>query len=397
MVDALFGTLFSVELLHKYFASQLCNDFTITASEKTSGVLSGYHMVAKQYENMLYAGIQSQKQTGAGGIKLQPLIKPSEGAQFTFFLQLNHNLFFNYTNLPATRPPNKIYYFCNRNNNTGNGKNFLSQPLTYINTQTYSPGDLAADSTGKIFESILSGTGNAPSTANSQFWMVIDNNQYSSEADLLQWMPMISVFTFSTAQSAVTVTLWGYDATAKTYTRQVYTKTQNFSSAVLSYNLDLSSLSPGKYKMTINGITQWIYLNDELALKKVFAVLEIFNDSSLPAAYQLLDGSGNLLSPLYSIYFLNRYSIWKFVVNSGNASLITDTASVYSFTTPAASTIYSKTPVPLTEKPLSLKIQVGTNTPTGPIACPSPERLVTYQPNPPSGDIYNCSEIYLNY
>ena len=96
--------------------------------------------------------------------------------------------------------------------------------------------------------------------------------------------------------------------------------------------------------MTINGITQWIYLNDELALKKVFAVLEIFNDSSLPAAYQLfLDGSGNLLSPLYSIYFLNRYSIWKFVVKQRKRKPDhRHSESVYSFTTPAASTIYSK-------------------------------------------------------
>ncbi len=397
MIDIQFGTLFSFELLHRYFSNRLCNDFSIVPSQKTVVAMSGYRVVAKQYGNVLYAGIQTTKKLVAGIVKLQPFINPAPDAQYTFFLQLNHDLFFNYTNLPSTYTRGKIYYFTNRNANAANGKNFLSQPVTYNNSQNYIPGDMAADSSGMVYECILSVTGKTPSAANSQYWMAIDKNQYFSEADVLQWMPSISSFPFTGPQSSVSVMVLGYDPAAGTYTRAVYSLNISFQTPALSFTLDLSVLSPGKYKLTVNAISQWIYLNDELNSSKAFAVVDLFNDSSLATGYQLLDGSGYLLSPLYTMYFLNRYSIWKYVIASGNTGLITDTASVFSFTTPAASTIYSKTPLPLSEQALALTITIGTATPVGPIACPSFERLVTYQPNPPAGDVFNCSEIYLNY
>ena len=120
-------------------------------------------------------------------------------------------------------------------------------------------------------------------------------------------------------------------------------------------------------------------------------MIDIFNEASLPTAYRLLSGV-NLLSPQFSIYFLNRLTIWKYVLASGASGSITDNASVFQFLNPA-STIFSALPIPLNEKALNLELSIGTQN-YSPIACASPERLVNHVQG---GDTYYCSEIFLNY
>jgi hypothetical protein len=150
----------------------------------------------------------------------------------------------------------------------------------------------------------------------------------------------------------------------------------------------------------VNGTEQWIYINDELGAKPVFAVIDIFNDSNLDTAYALLNGSA-LKSPLYSIHFLNRATIWKYVLNSTSKGQITLTPSDFSFPTTDASVIVSESPIPLSEKPLdiSLKLSTVNNVSITPltindVACASPQKLTSFV----SGtDKYACSEIFLNY
>lgn len=393
MIDVKYGMLFTIELLHKYFTSQLCKDFTIIPSGQTQNVLKGNRIVVKQYDNTLYAGIQMDK-----ALTATPFIIPPATAQLTFFLQLRTNLFINYTNLPPTLQNNKIYYFTNRNVNPANSKNFISLPLLYDNTRQYSPGDLVTDPSGTVYQSILTGSGNTPSAATSNFWMIIDKNQYFSERDALTWMPSISTYTFPSPQTSMTVNVSGYNPAAKNYTSSVLSTTTQFKSALPSYTLDLSILPPGKYYLSVNGgPLQPIYLNNEFSTNRPFAVIDLFNDSSIAAPYALLNGTNQLTSPIYSIYFLNRYSIWKYILPTPETGIITDSSHVYKFTATAAGTIYSLQPIPLTEQFLPLSLKIGVTPPYTPIACPSPERLVTYQPNPPLGDTYNCSEIYLNY
>jgi hypothetical protein len=411
MIDIQFGKLFTIELLHAYFTSGQCNDFSITPAARTLTVMHGYRIVTKQFANALYAGIQV---TGsAGSIPLspaasppgpRPFIVPAPEMQLTFYLQLQHSLFFNYTNLPSSYPPGKVYYFTNRNNNTTNGKHFLSAFLAYVNTSIYSPGELATDPSGMVFECIKTAAGISPSTANSAYWAQIDKNQYASEADALRWMPSLSTYTFASGlQSSVSVQVWGYNVATGDYTASIVSNNFSFTTPLPFFTLDLSALPPGKYHLTVKGNNQvvpddlWIYLDDELQGQEVFAIIDLYNDSSLAGPYQLLSATDSLLSPLYSCDFLSRSTIWKYIIASGSAGTIVDAAGLYQFTTPAAATLYSLSPIPLREASLDLSLTIGANSPYAPIACPSPQRLVNYQPNPPSGDIYSCSEIYLNY
>lgn len=394
MIASKYGILFTVELLHKFFADQLCRDFSIVPSAQTKEVLAGHKIIAKQYDNRLYAGVQTD---GTG----KPFVIPEEGMQLSFFVQLNNPLFFNYTNLPFAYTPGKLYYFTNRNTNGSNNKNFLSIGNAYNASVTYKPGDLAINASGTVFESIRTSTGVAPPADGvaSDFWMQVDapasRNRYMSEADALQWLPFKSTYRFASPQSSASLQVHGYNAAAGDYSSLVLSQTISFSKPANAFTLDLSALPTGKYRLAVNGTAQAVYLSDEPGVVNAFAVIDIFCEATLATGYQLLDGSSQLKSPLYSVYFLNRATIWKYVLPSGIMGGITDNASVYQFTTssPASGTVYSVKPIPLNEKALSLKLTIGSHD-YSPIECASPGRLTSITL---SGDAYCCSEIFLNY
>jgi len=388
MTDTKYGILFSLELLHKFYKDQLCNDFKMMPSGQTETVLKGQKIMAKQYQNKLYAGVQLNNNGN-------PFILPEDGMQLTFFIQLKNPLFFNYTNLPFSYPSGKIYYFSNRNNNVVNNKNFTSSKiLPYNSATTYNPGDLSVDVSGTVFQAIRSGdAGGAFDLSNADHWAPLDKNMYMSEDDAVQWMPLKSTYNFTTPQSSVAIQVLGFNNATGDYTRVVLLESINFAGLVPSFTLDLTSLKPGKYRLKLNGVTQNIYLNEELGSTKAFAVVEIFSETSLSAASQLLNAANILLSPVFSLYFLNRYTIWKFVLASGGAGGITDNGGVYTFTNAPGSTIFSLSPIPLSEKALNLTLTIDAHQYNA-IPCAVPQRLT----NLTSGsDKYYCSEIFLNY
>ncbi|MDN5289519.1 MAG: hypothetical protein JWR38_5793 [Mucilaginibacter sp.] len=390
MIDINFGSLFTIELLHSYYKDQLCPDFNISISNETVKALGGHQMVVRQYDNQLFAGIHC-----AGNVNpLKPFTTIDEGMQLTFFMELNNPLFFNFTNLSNTAP-GKVYYFTNRNNNVSNGKTFLSTKIPGYNAaNTYKPGDLTVNGSGTVYRAI-SGSNSVTSfdLSHADHWMVVDQNQYLSENDALQWLPSISAFQLGTPQSLINVVVLGYDTAMTAYTKALITETLTFSNPVPSFTLDLGTLQPGKYSLTVNGNQQWIYVNDELNSKKTFAVVDIFNETS-PASCNLLDGSGALIDPApkYSICFLSRATIWKYILASKKSGDINDTANLYHFNNPA-SIITSLKPIPLSNSALSLKLTLN-NHDYSPIACADPQRLASITRG---ADTYPCSEIFLNF
>jgi hypothetical protein len=385
MIDINFDGLFSIELLHKYFTDQLFNYFSIAPTAKTLAALNGRRVLLKSYFNKLYAAVQSN----AG----KPFITIEPGLQMTFFLSLTDPVFFNYTNLPGGFDPSEIFYFTNRNNNVTNGKSFLSAPITAYNSAvSYAPGDLATDGTNVVYRAISSNnSGNQHPLTDTGYWAAIDNNAYASGSDVLQYFPSVSTYTFSSPQALVTVSVSGYNSATGDYSLPVLSNTINFTNPVASFDLDLSSLTPGKYLLNVNGAQQWIYINGEIGISKPFAVIDIFNQAT-PVSCNLLDTGGNLLSPLYSVYFLNRATLWQYVLPTGETGSISDNASTYAFAT-LANNITSTTPIPLSDALLNFKLTINGN-PISPIPCADARRLTSLTQG---SDTYACSEIYINY
>lgn len=391
MTSINYSYFFRVELLHKYFANNVCNDFFITPSAQTQLVIKGSKMLAKQHGNTLYTALQTDDANNA-------FIIPSDKLVLTFFLQLNNSLFYNYTNLPSVFKPGKLYYFTNRNNNVSNGKNFISRFAAYDNTRDYHPGDTATGS-GNTFQCISSCKNITPSAANSNNWMQIDNNQYASEADAVQWLPAVSTYTLNSPQSDITIDVFEYNLADNEFSNQVIADSLSFDEPVKNFKLDLSNLKPGKYRLSINNADEFIYINNELSAKPVFGVIEIFNDSSVAAPYKLLNGTV-LNSPVYSIHFLNRATIWKYILKNTSKGKITVTPPAFSFPAAASDTIISQSPIPLSDTPLNVSLALtvvdndAVDITVPDVACPSPAMLSSFSKGQ---DKYACSEIFLNH
>lgn len=396
MIDISYDTLFSVELLHKYSADGICNDFTIVPSAATKQLLSNYRIIVKQYGNILNAWIQLDPD----GLALVPSIKkpfiiPQEGLQLTFFLLLNNPLFFNYTGIQAANSNGNIYYFSNRNGNSSNNKNFLTSSLNHL-APTYSVEDLIVKG-GSVYQSLKDKNSDALNNMNS--WRQVmypdpnnpgsnipDPNRFMSAGDSLTWMPSVSQFAPDTATN---IEIKDYKGNS------LYTKTIK-----PSYPLDLSDLKAGKYLLIIGANPQTsIYLNDELNNAQVFGVIDIFIESTLDINYLILNQDtahkNELISPPYSIYFINKATIWKYILTSTNNSAeITDSSHIYQFSQPATptspTTILSQFSIPLSETPLTTLTLDGKSPP-----CATADRLSKNTED--VTDTHYYSEIFLNY
>ena len=316
-----FEILFTVEILHRYYQDEVCNDFIITPSQKTQDVLNGYKMIWKQYANRLYVGMQSDP-SSASSI---PLIEISDDLQLTFFMTCKNPLFYNYTNLPQNAGQSHILYFSNKKDNIGQGKKLLSNAMKVFNgTISYVPGDIIL-SGDDVYESISLNPSTSITPSNDigvpGFWRMIDNNRYATADDMLPPDPSVA--------------------------------------------------------LEINGTN-------------ICGVIEIFNDVAVPANYKLLDTNKIFLSPLYTIYFLNRSVRWKYFFRDADFKTITDTANNYTFNT-ISPNVVSDVPIPLNDMSLKFKLASSGVDIASPIPCASAKSVVR------GTDHFYYSEIYLNY
>jgi hypothetical protein len=359
MIDIRYGQLFSVELLHKYAADQACNDFTIVPSQSTKQILDNNGIVAKQYNNKLYAGAcLDSDQLKLNPPVQKPFIIPAEGLQLTFFLLLNNPLFYNYSALRSANNNSNIYYFTNRNYNESNNKNFLTNALPSYAAGTYSYEDIVLDA-GTVYQSVRA---NNSANLSDNSWRKIDDNRFMSPADLITWLPALATQQLNTITSAIDIKVTGYDGSGN-YNKPVFSTTINNPGNLPSFSLDLSSLQNGKYFLSINnGDAIPIYLNDELSSNNVLGLIDIFIESTLKNSYKILDTNNILQSPLYSIYFLNRATIWKYILKRTGSATITESNNFYKFSSlpqtmpPTPTTVISDFPIPLSQTPLTVSL-----------------------------------------
>jgi len=265
MINITFFNLFTIEILNRYYADKVCDDFSFIPSAQTASMLSGYKIVYKQYDNRLYAGIQVDTTTGNVTVPID------EGAQFVFFLKCNNSLFYNFTNSPVGGIQGNLLYFTNKNNNPVNGRLMISAAITpYGGGTTYKAGDLAL-SGGSVFEAIKTSTG-APLT-DATAWLAVDTDSYVSANDVKHINP----------------------------------------------DKLLQAADP-------NDLTHFIPAADYaelLSTPGICGVINIVNDSTLPVGYKLAPAAK--ITP-FSIYFLNRATKWKYILLSSSTGTITQTA-----------------------------------------------------------------------
>ena len=383
--------LFIVEVLNDYFAGLDCADLNIIPTDDTAKVLRGQQLLYKTVDNKFVILVKIDPNSGTPVINLDP------GTRLRFYISVNNPDFINYTNINYAPLSSGKYYFTNINQNKQVPYLYLTSTVApYNNPNTYSIGDLAVDGGNTVYEAIL-GSSNADKHALSDntHWLKKGIAQYVNGRDTLiltgsNYLPV------ATAAASFVINIYDLNTVTNIYDGLALNQTQNFAAPQQPTTVDLTGLAVGKYRVSINGVDSYIYLDDAATSKNILGVMEIFNH--LPAAndFSLFDGSGKSRQNKFTVRFPNRSAIWKYIARTNDVTAVKDTAAVYTFSTTMGTNIFlSNVPIPFRDQPITtISIQSATLGNVTQIGNPGANRLAIVQIG---NDYQFYTEKYLNY
>ncbi|HEY6976429.1 MAG TPA: hypothetical protein VH396_09065 [Chitinophagaceae bacterium] len=384
--------LFAVDLLNDYYTDRRCDDFTVIASAEAATLLKKYQLLYKVVGNKLVVLTKVNSND-------EPLTAIGKEAKFVFYLDLKKPVFVNFTNLDLNELKDKRFYFTNLNQNKLNTTlNITAKLDEYDNAKSYRPGALVDNGTNNIFECIQNTAGN--NTTNTAFWISRGVDQFVSPLDMIVHTTKIFNHEVAVAATEFKINIFSLNTTTNSYTDVAKTETQKFDQATKNLQVDLSSLSSGKYRMTINGEELFIYASDEFVYGGYFGIIEIFSHLSNTNDFAFLDNTGKVKEITYTIHFANRMAFWKYITPKQGIKSITDNNNIYVFdptpALPAPVDFFTSTiPIPLNETARSFTIKLVKTVSSEDPAAPNPD-LLTPGVLTKTGDDFLCN-IYLNY
>lgn len=382
--------LFITEVLNDYFSDMLCADLNIIPSDDTAKILKGHQMLYKTVGNKFVILVKVDPDTGT------PVINLDAGTRLRFYVSVDNPDFINYTNINYAPLRGGKYYFSNINQNELNTVRYLTTRVAlYKNTNTYSMGDLAADGSNNVYEAISGSSNTNKHGLNEKaFWLKKGIAQYVNGGDSVL-LTGSSFLPSAVAATNFVINIYGLNTAANVYNNLQLNQTQTFASAQTPATIDLSGLTAGKYRVSVNGTDSYIYLDDAVAKKNIFGVMEIFNHLPAASDFSLFDSSGLPKQSPFTIRFANRSAIWKYIARTNDITAVKDTASVYTFNAVGANTFTSSVPIPFRDQPITtISIHSATLGNVTQIGNPGSNRLTLVQLG---ADWQYYTEKYLNY
>jgi len=382
--------VFTVEMLNDYFFSQQCTTLDIAPADDTINVLKGQQMLCKTIGNK-FVIINKIDNTG------KPYVALGKSTILRFYIAINDTDFINYTNInyqPATAGK---YYFTNINQTKLGTVLYLNQAIgKYDNSQNYAIGNLAADNTNNVFETIKANdSGNKHALTETAYWLPKGKAQFVNNADGLLFTGRNYTAAAASATD-FTINIYGLKTSNNTYSDLVRTSTQHYEPAQTSVPVDLSDLPFGKYKVSVNAADSFVYYDDIAVKQNILGVIEIFNHLPAGNNFSLFDASGVAKQSQFTLRFANRSAVWRYFTRTTDVDVIKDTALVYTFNSVVASKVFtSAVPIPLKERPITTISAHGTKLGNiAPLANPGVNRVNHIMQN---GELYYCIEKHLNF
>ncbi len=386
-----YAILFSVELMHDYYTDQRCPDFTIIPTAETAVDLKNMGMIYRFAGNLLYVLVR----VDGNGL---PLIPIAPNKNFVFAMVLDHVHFYNFTNLSDTPSASKRYYFSNTNQNQSGADVLLQTKIAlYNNAANYNIGYLVATNTGNVYEALKPGAGNA--LTNTDAWLNRNKVQYVNGGDLITLAPYIASFAVTPA-STFTINVNGLNAAGTAYDQNVLDAINlTYKTPQSNIQLKLDNLAPGKYKIDINGQSNLVYIDSNLAASRnVFGIINIVNNYPSTSVFGLFDGSGKPYKTRFTIRFASRSIIWRYIARTSDITSVNDSrpaADKYTFVAGDPNEFLSVKPIPFNQQPVTtISVESNSLGNISPIANPTISRLGTVKKD---GFDYYCAELHLNY
>ncbi|HXS38181.1 MAG TPA: hypothetical protein VN721_15875 [Flavipsychrobacter sp.] len=382
--------LFMIEVLNDYYSDLQCEDLEIVPTDETAAMLKGLQMLYKVIGNKMIIIVRIDDTE-------KPVIKIDLLKKLRFYIQIDNVHFGNFTNVTFQPLTSSAYYFSNINQNESNSTLYISSKIQQYNSATtYNIGDLSGDGSGNVYEAIKpSNSGGAHAVTDTNFWMPKGNFQYANAADILDIAS--DTYNFNAAPNTdFTIYVYALNTSTNTYDVQVLHTTQHYTVAQTSVPISLTGLTYGKYRIQVNGSSKYVYYDANAANTNILGIAEVFNYLSATNDFSLLDSTGAVKKPTFTLHFANRSVLWKYIARSSDVTAIKDNLSVYTFNNVAASTAFlSSVPIPFKDKPIStLYLESATLGNVTPVANPGSNTLSTVVQG---SDTYYCAEKYLNY
>lgn len=384
-----YSILATVTLQHDYYADGRSNDFEIVPSAHTVAALKGAGILTRAIGNVLVLLVKVSEEDGPVYVDLPADLK------MTFYLQLANPAFINFTNVPYQAGP--VFYFTNLHNIKVGSTLYLNRRVpSFSNSTAYAIGDMVS-SGANVFEAIKPMAPGSHATGDIAFWHQRAADQYVHGGDLLPLTDGL-LYLHATAAKVFDISILGLNPDTLAYdVPGGAAQRQEFSQDMEDIVVNLQGITPGKYKVVVNGQEQFVYVDTEAKYARVFGIIELYNLFEPADDFGLLDVDKKPKSLDHVIRFANRLALWKYITRTTQVTAIEMTSVPNAFVAgPQPKQFLSAVPMPLRQQPLkTLQLKKGDTVLVSKVANPPPERISTCDDG--SGNIYYCAEMYLNY
>lgn len=407
IMDTSYHILFTVEFLHEYFIDNKNRKAEVFPAKDSQLLFDNIDILYRNIDNKLVVLVRENDMQ-------EPFInKPPNKwyrqsysqSVFRFYLRLKDDDFFNYTHAPKKN--NEIIYFSNLADNkiitppSGDAVFYLSRRIgNQLIGHEYIPGDFVMEpSSDKTFEALKKHTSTSTAElSDPTLWQPRQLLQFVTKDDLMTYAGDYFVFTLSSAVRQATTKIFGFnfDSDTPDFSVLVETISQAFSTPVDQIKIDLHTLSPGRYKLEVEGESRVVYYDPYLAENNACGVIDIFNHLPAVSDYSFLDTDESIITKDYIIQFAARSVLWKYIRKDNKAQSITDTGGTNYVFNLSGNEFVSAIPIPLSEAPLNtLRLNLSTSDfDLYPLPNPPAKRLKAHHQD---GYDYSSSEIFLNY
>lgn len=277
----------------------LMDDITIKPTADTEKILKGQKIVFRKVTTGIVIGIAASE--------TKPTIPIGPGVRLQFTIQLKHGALISRTNLRVNPVFPACYYFTN--DSTTSNKTFPSLSAgieNIVEGRIYEMGEWAVVA-GNVSQAIT--RTNTAATG----WVATDDVHGINEYDRILLPPAFPYTFENPGIKKVDFTLMkGADEIKKISfdgATDLSTVALDFAGAEGIYTLVVTATG---YQRSYT-----VYINNQLYHRDTWGVLDLVLNTTDPA-FQLIDNTGMLKSPVFELRFISRSTYWKYYLQKGD-------------------------------------------------------------------------------
>jgi hypothetical protein len=391
--------LFSIEILHHYFASLKWKEIDIVPLPETVRLFQQSGLLVRHVQNQLLVIVPVDKDQ-------RPFRLPDSTGKFSFTLQPQTPGYTNFTNLPFAASGLAAFCMDNLHGATVGGVNYLTRELeAYAAATAYVPGDLVLGAGDKVYESIRLNNGvQAPDNSNPAskvYWDLHGDDRFVSLRDAMLTEGGAQ-FPFMCTRQILTLKV----TQKKTFHQLVVScfnpLTDLFDTPVRSLSVrsdapsdvvqvDFGGLESGRYCVKTGGNAFYVYVANGFSQELPRYVIDIFHTPA-GSPKSLLNPDGTTKNLKFTIRFGSRRVYWRYKTRTNTINKIEDSSGDYKFKPDGLRQFISERPIPLTEAPRkTLTANTGNVVVTSPLPNPRVDRLLDKK------DEIFTTETFINY